>query len=311
MSSNPPDLIFLGELQAREHLSSLLPANSTVSLFSDRQHHFQSVLDSSLQSQIKASVSLRDRARINTISAPFAGSWIRATPNSVFGLTMSPQEFVVCVHLWLGISLFPPPPSSSRCFCGSILDCHGDHVLGCHSGSTRIKRHDTLCDIIFHCLQANNSGTRREQHCCSDNQSRPGDIFHPDFLRGRPAYFDLSAAVRNSLQQSFIVSSAITAGSAASAGEMEKDLRHQLNVESTGSIFYPLVVESLGLWSSSSLEVLKDIARKTTLTSGQTISKALTNLHERLSVCLWKNNGRMLLDRLAVSHNSDLWDTLV
>ena len=205
MSSNPPDLIFPGELQAREHLSSLLPANSTVSLFSDRQHHFQSVLDSSLQSQIKASVSLRDRARINTISAPFAGSWIRATPSSVFGLTMSPQEFVICVHLWLGISLFPPPPSSSRCFCGSILDCHGDHVLGCHSGSTRIKRHDALCDIIFHCLQANNC---REQRCCSDNQSRPGDIFHPDFLRGRPAYFDLS--VRNSLQQSFVVSSAIT-----------------------------------------------------------------------------------------------------
>ena len=70
-------------------------------------------------------------------------------------------------------------------------------------------------------------------------------------------------------------------------------------------------MESLGLWSSSSVEVLKDIARKTTLTSGQTISKALTNLHEHLSVCVWKYNGRMLFDRLAVSHNSDLWDTLV
>ena len=108
-SDVPMSSIFPGELQAREHLSLLLPANSTVFLFSDRQHHFQSVLDSSLQSQIKASVSLRDGARINTISAPFAGLWIRATPNSVFGLTMSPQEFVVYVHPWLGISLFPPP----------------------------------------------------------------------------------------------------------------------------------------------------------------------------------------------------------
>ena len=56
------------------------------------------------------------------------------------------------------------------------------HVLGCHSGSTRIKHHDALCDIIFHCLQANNSGTRREQCCCSDDSScrcskraKPGD----------------------------------------------------------------------------------------------------------------------------------------
>ena len=75
---------------------------------------------------------------------------------------------------------------------------------------------------------------------------------HPDFLCGHPTYFDLS--VRNSLQQSFIVSSAITAGSAAAAGEMEKDLRHQLNVESTGSLFHPLVVESLGLWDLKILQ---------------------------------------------------------
>ena len=235
-----------------KHLSLLLPANSTVSLFSDRQHHFQSVLDSSLQSQIKASVSLRDRARINTISDPFSGSWIRATPNSVFGLTMSPQEFVVCVHLWLGISLFPPPPSS-RCFCGSILDCHGDHVLGCHRGSTRIKRHDALCNIIFHCLQANNSGTVGNNVAAATiNQGQVTFSTLTSFGVAPP----ISISVRNSLQQSFIVSSAITAGSAAAAGEMEKDLRHQLNVESTGSILYPLVVESLGLWSSSSLEVL-------------------------------------------------------
>ena len=58
------------------------------------------------------------------------------------------------------------------------------------------------------------------------------------------------------------MSSAITEGSAAAAGEMEKDLQHQLNVESTGSLFYPLVVESLDLWSSSSLGILTNIGEK-------------------------------------------------
>ena len=224
--------------------------------------------------------------------------WIRAIPNPVFGLTMSAQEYIACLHLWLGISLFPLPPSSSRCYCGSILDSHRDHVLGCHSGSLRNKRHNALCDIIFHCLRSNNSGTRREQRCTSENQSRPGDVFHPDSLQGRPAYFDLS--VRNSLQPSYIIFSANTAGTAAAAGEMEKDHHHLLNVECTGSLFYPLVVETFGLWSSSSLEVLKDITRKTTITSGLTISKASTYLHERLSVCLWKYNSNMILALLAV-----------
>ena len=64
------------------------------------------------------------------------------------------------------------------------------------------------------------------------------------------------------------------AGAAAVAGEMEKDLFYSFNVESAGSLFYPLVVESfLVLWTSSSLEILKVIAKKTALTNGLTIGK--------------------------------------
>ena len=51
--------------------------------------------------------------------------------------------------------------------------------------------------------------------------------------------FVVASPISISVRNSFIVSSAITAGSSAAAGEMEKDLRHQLNVELTGSLFYP------------------------------------------------------------------------
>ena len=43
--------------------------------------------------------------------------------------------------------------------------------------------------------------------------SRPGDVFHPDFQQGRPAYFDIM--IRNSLQSSYISMSAREAGAAA------------------------------------------------------------------------------------------------
>ena len=57
---------------------------------------------------------------------------------------------------------------------------------------------------------------------------RPGDVFHPDFLEGKPAYFDIS--IRNSLLPQFIINSATHAGSAAAAGELEKDDKYDKDV---------------------------------------------------------------------------------
>ena len=76
-------------------------------------------------------------------------------------------------------------------------------------------------------------------------------------------------------------------------------------MESNGCLFYPLVVESLGTWSSSSLETLQIIARKSTFMTDRTLSKALRNLHEQLSVRLWQYNSRMITDRLNVG--TDIW----
>ena len=64
--------------------------------------------------------------------------------------------------------------------------------------------------------------------------SRPGDVFHPDFQQGRPAYFDIT--IRNSLQSSYISMSAREAGAAALAGESEKDREV---VERTDRMFFP------------------------------------------------------------------------
>ena len=51
--------------------------------------------------------------------------------------------------------------------------------------------------------------------------SRPGDVYHPDFQHGRPAYFDVS--VRSTTQTSHISFSSSCAGVAAAAQEEEKE----------------------------------------------------------------------------------------
>ena len=121
------------------------------------------------------------------------------------------------------------------------------------------------------------------------DNSRTGDVYHPDFLLGRPAYFDIT--IRNSFQPSYVVHSAHCAGAAAAAGEIEKDDRHMANVEVAGGLFYPLVVESYCTWSSNSLQILKTIARRSSLRSG---------VFGRLSLRLWQYNARMVLDRLSL-----------
>ena len=160
----------------------------------------------------------------------------------------------------------------------------------------RIKRHDALCDVIFHWLLLDNSSVRREQRCSSHSMTRPDDVFHPYFSLGKAAYFDIS--VRNSFTPSHLTSAAIKAGTAAEAGEVDKDKRHHTIVSSYGSFFYPLVVESYGVWAAHSLEVLRSIVKKSPLSSGLSLSQASRQLHEQLSVSLWQYNSRIISDRL-------------
>ena len=72
-----------------------------------------------------------------------------------------------------------------------MIDSFGDHILDCGNGPLRICRHDAICDVIWHTLLQDHSGCKKEQHFSTDLY-RPGDVFHPDFQYGKPAYFDVS-----------------------------------------------------------------------------------------------------------------------
>jgi hypothetical protein len=109
--------------------------------------------------------------------------------------------------------------------------------------------------------------------------SRPGDVYHPDFDQGHPTYFDIS--VRNSLQASYIIQAAVHAGVAAKAGKLEKDYCHNSSVEAHNCIFHPLV-DSLGLWSAHSLQILKQIARRLTFHYNVAFSQSVDRLYQQL-----------------------------
>ena len=84
-------------------------------------------------------------------------------------------------------------------------------------------------------------------------------MFNPDFLQGLAAYFDVT--VRNSLQTSYLLQSATQPGAAAVGGDSEKIARYEDKVNAAGCDFYLQVVETLRVWSPSSLEILKIIGK--------------------------------------------------
>ena len=111
---------------------------------------------------------------------------------------------------------------------------------------------------------------------------RPRDVFHPDYQFGKPAYFDVS--VRHPLQDSLLCLSAASAGVATGRGEVDKDNCHRAAVWAAAGFFVLLVVETLGLWSSNSLTVLKNIALRTISKSGASSALAFCHFLEQLSV---------------------------
>ena len=138
---------------------------------------------------------------------------------------MSRHEFIILIRLRLGIPVFLLT-QGIKCVCGYVIDTYGDHVLGCGHGSLRVKCHNALTDTIYSALLVDNRGSLKEQRCHFDDSSRPGDVYYPDFLTGRSAYFDITAW--NSFQPSYVTKATIRAGTAANSREMKKDTRHTL-----------------------------------------------------------------------------------
>ena len=136
--------------------------------------------------------------------------------------------------------------------------------------------------VNINALSQDHPGVLNEQCALSNGGLHQGDVFHPDFQHGRPAYFDIS--ICSTILSPF---SASYAGVAAAAGEVAKHEKHFASVEKVGSDFIPLVLKCFGVWTPFALNTLCTIADCTTPHSGNLARK---NLLQQLSVALWIQN---------------------
>ena len=142
---------------------------------------FQSLLSSS--SQV-------NKARLLSVSAPFAGSWISTIPSPGLNLHLDSAECQMALRWWLGLNT----AGGSCCpFCpDTVLDPLGHHAVSCRHGGFVVTLHNLLRDILAgFCRRAHLSvkievgyGLSRE-----NINSRPADILCSELGQRPPSCF--------------------------------------------------------------------------------------------------------------------------
>ena len=142
------DLMLVGEEMAQQTFINLF--TSSFPFASTSQTTLQSAIDDQTYSNILSQYSIRDRVRLLALSdsSGLACAWSWALPSPQLGLALPPAEFVVALHLWLGIPVFSEA-DPALCSYHQLVDRFGDHLIGCSHGPLHIRRHNALCDIII------------------------------------------------------------------------------------------------------------------------------------------------------------------
>ena len=179
-----------------------------------------------------------------------------------------------------------------------MADIYGDHQVACGGSGDRIARHNSLRDVIFVIAQAATLGPRREAPCLVPNSSsRPADVLLPSWSQGRSAALDVS--VISPLQKLTLNGAATSPGHALNVGANRKLAAGLPACRAAGVEFIPLMVETLGGWSSETIRNVKKIGQSL----GQRCSPAfpaetVKHLFGRLAMVLWRGNATLWLRRL-------------
>ena len=144
--------------------------------------------------------------------------------------------------------------------CHSSADIFGDHHVGCGGNGDRIHRHNSIRDAIFTAAQSAALAPLKEfSHLIPNRQSRPADIFLPNWDRGRSAALDVS--VISTLQNLTVSGAASTSGYALQVGEAKKKATLEAHCNTAGISFVPFLFESLGGISDLASKTIRRIGR--------------------------------------------------
>ena len=223
-----------------------------------------------------------------------AADWLNVVPSPALGLHLQDREFRFCLQYWLGLQMFEDDMTCPVCH--STADCYVDHQVGCGGNPDRIYRHNSVRDALFSAAQSAALAPRREvPSLIPGTQSRPADVFLPNWSRGRPAALDIT--IISPLQRTTVQGAASTQGHALLVGEARKYSTHGAPCHSAGITFVPVTFEALGGMSSLATNTVASIGRLLGQRLGLAPQESTRHLFQRLSISLWKGNAALWIHR--------------
>ena len=262
----------------------LLPPNSD-------QHSLSREIDANFSDILLSKASPRDSARLHSLNLPHAGDFLDATPSPSLGLHMDTRSFSVALGYRLGLPLLKPGECRAT-NCDNPNDALGDHAMHCRDDNgLKARRHDQLRDSIFKEAQHASLDPKKEMPgLILNSQSRPADVFIPNWIDGRKMAFDVS--VISPTQEAVLHRAADSAAAANEMRKSSKNRNHFDNCRAEGITFQPLVVDTFGGWDKDAVKLLKDIARRW----AENDAVAINNFSS-VSVALQRGNAALLLNR--------------
>jgi len=239
--------------------------------------------------------TLEDKSRMVSLSSKYALSWINAVPNKRFGLYLDPQQFTISIKLILGMQIYN---QSSICHsCTGNNDPFGYHCLSCSpTKGSRIHKHNIIRDLLFRDMQKACLSPQKERNLTGG--TRPGDIMLPLFKNNKDLYLDI-AVISPFTDLAFKNGAATDKQTHINSYEdlKKKNYDHEFN-KSPNACFQPLIVDSLGAWSDSAVELFMSVAKSITNLTLDTYGSVLNNMFQRYSSALYQVNSRILALRL-------------
>ena len=240
--------------------------------------------------------SVADRARLLSVSSPFAASWLSVIPSEGLGLHLTAPIFQVALKWWLGLDT----SGGSQCsLCpGSVLDHLSHHAVTCKRGDV-VTRHNRLRDCIVEVCRRAHIGVQVEvgnNLTPSHSKTRPADVLIPNWVMGRTAALDVS--VTSPLNPQTLLEAGVTATAAALTTEERKHDENDPKCSELGWVCIPVVAESYGAWGREATLLFLTIASRIATLSNKPKSVTLSDIYGRLNLQLVRANATSILARL-------------